>query len=62
MTFRADTRTPDFNDQLRAFLDQKRESVADVSGVVLSIIERVRAEGDTALFDLNTLPEVSHGT
>ncbi|MAI12101.1 MAG: histidinol dehydrogenase [Rhodospirillaceae bacterium TMED167] len=52
MTFRADTRTPDFNDQLRAFLDQKRESVADVSGVVLSIIERVRAEGDTALFDL----------
>lgn len=52
MTFRADTRTPGFDDQLRAFLNQKRESVADVSGVVLSIIDRVRAEGDTALFDL----------
>ncbi len=52
MTFRADTRTPGFDDQLKAFLDQKRERAADVSGVVLSIIERIRAEGDTALFDL----------
>ena len=52
MTFRADTRTPGFDEQLKAFLDQKRESVVNVSGVVSSIIDRIRAEGDTALFNL----------
>ncbi len=52
MTFRADTRTAGFEGKLRAFLDLKRESVEDVSSVVLPIIERIRAEGDTALFEL----------
>ncbi len=52
MTFRADNRNPGFDEQLKAFLDQKRESVVDVSGVVSSIIDRIREEGDTALFKL----------
>ena len=52
MTFRADTRTPGFEDRLKTFLGNKREIAEDVSGVVSSIIERIRTEGDTALFDL----------
>ena len=34
MTFRADTRTPDFEDRLKTFLGKKREIAEDVSGVV----------------------------
>ena len=52
MTFRADTRTPGFEDRLKTFMGKKREIADDVSGVVSSIIERIRTEGDTALFDL----------
>jgi histidinol dehydrogenase len=40
---------PDFEERFAAFLATKREVSADVDDVAREIIERVRAEGDTAL-------------
>jgi histidinol dehydrogenase len=49
MTLRLDTRTADFTQKFRAFLDTKREVSADVDAAVRVIVSDVAAKGDAAL-------------
>ncbi len=49
MTLRLDTRTADFAQKFRIFLDTKRETSADVDAAVRSIVADVAARGDAAL-------------
>ena len=42
---------PDFEARFTAFLATKREVSQDVDAAVRAIVDRVRAEGDAALFD-----------
>jgi histidinol dehydrogenase len=49
MTYRLDTRSADFAQRFRAFLDTKREASADVEAIVRDIVSDVAARGDTAL-------------
>jgi histidinol dehydrogenase len=49
MAIRLDTRSADFAQQFRAFLDGKRETSADVDAAVRAIVNDVAARGDTAL-------------
>src|ERR1700675_4104689 len=49
MAIRLDTRSADFAQKFRAFLDGKRESSADVEAVVRAIVADVIARGDRAL-------------
>ena len=49
MAIRLDTRSADFAQKFRAFLDGKRETSADVEAVVHAIVADVAARGDTAL-------------
>jgi histidinol dehydrogenase len=49
MTLRLDTRTADFTQKFRAFLDTKREVSADVEATVRGIVSDVAARGDAAL-------------
>jgi histidinol dehydrogenase len=49
MTYRLDTRSADFAQRFRAFLDTKREASADVEAVVRDIVSDVAARGDAAL-------------
>jgi len=52
MAIRLDTRSGDFAQNFRAFLDTKRETSADVEAAVRAIIAEVAARGDRALKDL----------
>jgi histidinol dehydrogenase len=49
MAIRLDTRSGDFAQKFRAFLDTKREAAADVEVTVRAIIADVAARGDSAL-------------
>ena len=49
MAVRLDTRTADFAQRFRAFLDTKREISADVEATVRAIVADVAARGDEAL-------------
>src|SRR5579862_1784513 len=49
MAIRLDTRSADFAQKFRAFLDGKRESSADVEAVVRAIVADIIARGDRAL-------------
>ena len=49
MTLRLNTRTADFTQKFRAFLDTKREVSADVEMAVRGIVADVAAHGDAAL-------------
>jgi histidinol dehydrogenase len=49
MAVRLDTRTADFAQRFRAFLDTKREISADVEAIVRTIVDDVAARGDAAL-------------
>ena len=49
MAIRLDTRSGDFAQSFRAFLDTKRETSADVEAVVRTIVADVAARGDEAL-------------
>jgi histidinol dehydrogenase len=49
MAIRLDTRSAEFAQQFRAFLDGKRETSADVEAAVRAIVSDVAARGDTAL-------------
>jgi histidinol dehydrogenase len=49
MTYRLDTRSADFAQGFRAFLDTKREVSADVEAAVRGIVSDVAARGDAAL-------------
>ena len=49
MTLRLDTRSADFAQKFRAFLDIKREASADVEAAVRGIVSDVAARGDVAL-------------
>jgi histidinol dehydrogenase len=49
MAIRLDTRSADFAQKFRAFLDTKRETAADVEQVVRAIVADVAAHGDRAL-------------
>lgn len=49
---RLDTSSADFANAFANLLAEKRETAADVSVVVASIVADVQARGDTALFDL----------
>jgi histidinol dehydrogenase len=51
MPLRLDTRTSDFAQKFRAFLDTKRETSADVEAAVRAIVADVAARGDRALKD-----------
>jgi histidinol dehydrogenase len=51
MAIRLDSRSDDFAQKFRAFLDTKREASADVESVVRDIIADVAARGDRALKD-----------
>ena len=51
MAIRLDTRSPDFAQNFRAFLDTKREASADVEAAVRAIIADVAVRGDRALKD-----------
>jgi histidinol dehydrogenase len=51
MAIRLDTRSDDFAQKFRAFLDTKREASADVESTVRDIIADVAARGDRALKD-----------
>jgi len=51
MAIRLDTRSGDFAEKFRAFLDTKRETSADVEATVRAIIADVAARGDRALKD-----------
>ncbi|MGB6542757.1 MAG: histidinol dehydrogenase [Xanthobacteraceae bacterium] len=51
MAIRLDTRSDDFAQKFRAFLDTKREASADVESAVRDIIADVAARGDRALKD-----------
>jgi histidinol dehydrogenase len=52
MALRLDTRSGDFTQKFRAFLDTKREASADVEAAVRAIIADVAARGDRALKEL----------
>ncbi len=52
MPVRLDSRTVDFAQRFRVFLDTKREASADVEAAVRAIIADVAARGDRALRDL----------
>jgi histidinol dehydrogenase len=52
MALRLDTRSGDFEQKFRTFLDTKRETSADVEAAVRTIIAEVAAGGDRALKDL----------
>jgi len=52
MAIRLDTRSADFAQKFRAFLDTKRETSADVEATVRAIIADVAARGDRALREL----------
>jgi histidinol dehydrogenase len=49
MTLRLDTRSADFKQKFRAFLDTKRETSADVEAAVRAIVADVATAGDIAL-------------
>ena len=49
MAIRLDTRSADFAQKFRAFLDTKRETAADVEAAVRTIVADVAARGDRAL-------------
>jgi histidinol dehydrogenase len=49
MAIRIDTRSGDFAQKFRAFLDTKREASADVEAVVRAIVADVAAHGDQSL-------------
>src|SRR5258708_38333942 len=49
MAIRLDTRSADFAQKFRAFLDGKRETSADVEAAVRTIVADVVARGDRAL-------------
>jgi histidinol dehydrogenase len=49
MTYRLNTRSADFAQSFRAFLDTKRETSADVETAVRGIVSDVAARGDAAL-------------
>jgi histidinol dehydrogenase len=49
MTYRLNTRSADFAQSFRAFLDTKREASADVETAVRGIVSDVAARGDAAL-------------
>ena len=49
MAIRLDTRSADFAQRFRAFLDGKRETSADVEAAVRAIVADVMARGDRAL-------------
>jgi histidinol dehydrogenase len=49
MAIRLDTRSADFAQKFRAFLDTKRETAADVEAAVRAIVADVAARGDQAL-------------
>jgi histidinol dehydrogenase len=51
MAIRLDTRTADFAEKFRAFLDTKREVSADVEATVRAIVADVAARGERALRD-----------
>jgi histidinol dehydrogenase len=51
MAIRLDTRSADFAQKFRAFLDTKRETAADVEAAVRAIVADVAAHGDRALKD-----------
>ena len=51
MAIRLDTRSADFAQKFRAFLDTKRETAADVEAAVRTIVADVAARGDRALKD-----------
>ena len=51
MAIRLDTRSGDFAQKFRAFLDTKRETAADVEAAVRAIVADVAARGDRALKD-----------
>jgi histidinol dehydrogenase len=51
MAIRLDTRSSDFAQQFRAFLDTKREASADVETAVRAIVNDVAGRGDAALKD-----------
>jgi histidinol dehydrogenase len=51
MALRLDTRSRDFAQQFRAFLDTKREASADVEAAVRAIVNDVASRGDAALKD-----------
>ena len=51
MAIRLDTRSGDFAQKFRAFLDTKREASADVEAAVRAIVADVAARGDRALKD-----------
>jgi histidinol dehydrogenase len=52
MPIRLDTRSSDFAQKFRAFLDTKRESSADVEAAVRAIVADVATRGDRALKEL----------
>jgi histidinol dehydrogenase len=52
MAIRLDTRSGDFSEKFRAFLNTKRETSADVETAVRAIIADVAARGDNALKEL----------
>src|ERR1700684_1937747 len=54
MAIRLDTRSADFAQKFRAFLDGKRETSADVEAVVRAIVADVIARGDRALKEYTT--------
>ena len=54
MAIRLDTRSDDFAQKFRAFLDTKREASADVESAVRDIIADVAARGDRALKDFTS--------
>jgi histidinol dehydrogenase len=51
MAIRIDTRSSDFAQKFRAFLDAKRETSADVEAAVRAIVADVAARGDRSLKD-----------
>ncbi len=51
MALRLDTRSSDFAEQFRGFLDTKREASADVEAAVRAIVKDVMDRGDEALKD-----------
>jgi histidinol dehydrogenase len=51
MAIRLDTRSADFAQKFRAFLDTKRETAADVEAAVRTIVADVAARGDQAVKD-----------
>src|SRR5579885_3620926 len=52
MPIRLDSRSADFPDRLRDFLQTKRETSADVEAAVRAIVAEVAARGDRALREL----------